>query len=151
MFRFPFRGKFGASSSDDGKDGADQMGRGECRPSSRGVGANFDEGQYSGRGGKRQGANKAEEGVDVFCAPSCKKIGASSSDNGDDGAKRMWRGDSRPSSRGGGANRDGGNAVEEEGSDRERTNQTRASMCFVSPFAKNLERHHQTMARMKPK
>ncbi len=40
----------------------------------------------------------------------------------------------------------GGNAVEEEGSDREQTNQTRASMCFVSPLAKKSESHHQTMA-----
>jgi hypothetical protein len=34
------------------QDGAKRMWRGECRPSSRGVGANRDGGRYSGRGGK---------------------------------------------------------------------------------------------------
>jgi hypothetical protein len=35
--------------------------------------------------------------------------------------------------------------VEEEGSNKERTKQTRVLMCFVPPFLKNLERPHQTM------
>jgi hypothetical protein len=44
----------------------------------------------------------------------------------------------------------GGDTVDEEGSDRERTKQRRALMCFVPPLAKNPERHHQTMATMEP-
>ncbi len=36
---------------------------------------NRDGGQYSRQGGKQPGANKTEEGIDVFCAPSCKKNG----------------------------------------------------------------------------
>ncbi len=74
VFCFPFCKKIGASSSDDGKDGAERMGRGECHPSSRGVGAYRDGGECSGGRGKQQGANKAEEGVDVFRAPSCNNL-----------------------------------------------------------------------------
>jgi hypothetical protein len=44
----------------------------------------------------------------------------------------------------------GGDTVDEEGSDRERTKQRRASMCFVPPLAKNRDSHHQMMARMEP-
>ncbi len=41
---------------------------------------------------------KQRRAMMCFVLPLAKKIGASSSDDCDDGAKRMWRGDSRPSS-----------------------------------------------------
>jgi hypothetical protein len=77
-------------------------------PSSQGRGANRDGGECSGGGRKQQGANQSDKGIDVFCFPFRKKIGASSSDNGKDRAKRMRRGKCHPSSQGVGANCNGG-------------------------------------------
>jgi hypothetical protein len=85
------REKIGVSLSDHDDDGVDETGRGNISPSSPGEGVNRNGGQHIGRGGKRQRGNEADEGGDVFCAPSCKKTG--SSDDGDDGVEEMGRAD----------------------------------------------------------
>jgi hypothetical protein len=71
--------KFTLSSSDNGNN--EQTRRGKELTSLCGEGANHNGGGYSGGRGMQWDGNKADKGIDVFCAPSIQKDATSLSDN----------------------------------------------------------------------